>query len=114
MLEVVCLELEDESDVDDEVDELDSEDDELVEGAEPEELEEDDGFVGVADELAGVELPVVLADDDEEDSFVIPRSDASPERAELRPPCRLWKIFTSNQLACVRAMRSARIDSRRT
>jgi len=113
--------VDDESDVVlDEVDELDTEDDELgVEDVEPEveeELEEAvGGFVGVADELADVdELPAVTDDDDEEESL-FPRSDAIPETTELTPPpCRLWKMFTSNQLACVRASRSARIASRRT
>lgn len=78
--------------------------------------EVDESLVGVADVLAGVvELAAALLPDvDEPESLVSPTSDNAPETTEPTIPCLLLKMFASNQLACVRAKNTARMDSRRS
>jgi hypothetical protein len=69
---------------------------------------DDESLVGVADVLAGVvELAGALLAD-----FDAVRPVNAPETTESTPPCLLLKMFSSNQLACVRANNTASMDSR--
>lgn len=80
----------------------------------------DGELVVVAGVLLGDELAAALLAGGDGDGVVLdaaappcPRSDAAPEAMELAEPCRLLKTFASSQFACVKANKTARMDSRR-